>query len=253
MRSDGWTLICLTVFGNWASKEVNKLKWGQWGGVLIQRSFKKRKGHWGCVCTEERPCEDSEKAAICRPRREASGARKLDKEPLAFKTVRNTFLLFLPQSLRKSVRVALRCGFSGGASGDDLPANAGDLRDVGSASPGSGRFSGGGNGNPLQYSYLENPVDREAWQAAVLGVTNSLTWLKQLSMHACTHACTALSWLIYSLTDDFFPRTFYEIETSGSVNESVLRTMTNHCSKANARLNFLAPLWMQRLFLVLEH
>ena len=147
MRSDGWALICLTVFGNWASKEVNKLKWGQWGGVLIRRRFfKTRNGHWGRVCTEERPCKDSEKAAICRPRREASGARKLDKEPLAFKTVRNTFLLFMSRSLWKSVRVALRLGFSGGASHNDLPANAGDLRDVGSASPGSGRFSGGGHG-----------------------------------------------------------------------------------------------------------
>ena len=46
------------------------------------------------------------------------------------------------------------------------PANAGDVRDVGSV-PGSGRSPGGGHGNPLQYSYLENPMDRGAWQAAV--------------------------------------------------------------------------------------
>ena len=71
------------------------------------------------MCIEERPREDSEKAAICRPRREASGARKLDKEPLALKTVRNTFLLFMSRSLWKSVRVALSWGFSGGASGKE--------------------------------------------------------------------------------------------------------------------------------------
>ena len=46
------------------------------------------------------------------------------------------------------------------------------------------KLSGEGNGNPLQYSCLENPVDRGAWWAAVHGVTQSWTGLKQLSMHA---------------------------------------------------------------------
>ena len=44
---------------------------------------------------------------------------------------------------------------------------------------------GEGNDNPLQYSCLENPVDREVWWAAVHRVAQSRTWLKQLSMHAC--------------------------------------------------------------------
>ena len=56
----------------------------------------------------------------------------------------------------------------------NLPANSGDLRDTGSV-PGSGRFPGGGNGNPLQYSSWENPVERGAWQATVNGVTKSQT------------------------------------------------------------------------------
>ena len=43
---------------------------------------------------------------------------------------------------------------------------------------GLGRFSGEGNGNPLQYSCLENPMDRGAWQAAVHGVTKSQTRLR---------------------------------------------------------------------------
>ena len=42
-----------------------------------------------------------------------------------------------------------------------------------------------GNGNPLQYSYLENSMERGAWWAAVHGVAQSWTWLKQFSMHAC--------------------------------------------------------------------
>ena len=52
------------------------------------------------------------------------------------------------------------------------PANAGDTRDAGLI-PGSGRSPGGGNGNPLQYSYLENPTDRGAWKATVYGVAKS--------------------------------------------------------------------------------
>ena len=51
----------------------------------------------------------------------------------------------------------------------NLPASAGDIRDTGSI-PGSGRSPGGGQGNPLQYSCLENTMDREDWRATVLGL-----------------------------------------------------------------------------------
>ena len=57
------------------------------------------------------------------------------------------------------------------------PADAGDIRDAGSI-PGSGRSPGGGNCNPLQYSYLENPMDRGAWWATVHGVAKSWIRLK---------------------------------------------------------------------------
>ena len=50
------------------------------------------------------------------------------------------------------------------------PANAGDIRDA-SSIPGSGRSPGDGHGNPLQYSCLENPMDREVWRVTVHGVT----------------------------------------------------------------------------------
>ena len=59
----------------------------------------------------------------------------------------------------------------------NLPANAGDVRDAGSI-PGSGRSPREGNGTPLQYSCLENPMDRGAWWATVPGVTKSWTQLK---------------------------------------------------------------------------
>ena len=54
------------------------------------------------------------------------------------------------------------------------PASAGDASDVGSI-PGLRKSPGEGNGNPLQYSYLGNPVDRGAWQATVHGVAKSWT------------------------------------------------------------------------------
>ena len=61
------------------------------------------------------------------------------------------------------------------------PASAGDIIDV-SSIPGSGRSPGGGHSNPLQYSCLENPMDRGNWQAAICGVSKSWTWLKWLSV-----------------------------------------------------------------------
>ena len=55
-------------------------------------------------------------------------------------------------------------GFPGGTVIKNLPADAGDTRDS-ALMPGLGRFPGGGNGNPLQYSFLGNSLDRGAWQA----------------------------------------------------------------------------------------
>ena len=60
-------------------------------------------------------------------------------------------------------------GFPGGSVVQNLPGEAGDAADMGSI-PGPGRCPGEGNGNRLQYSYLENPTDRGSWQASVHGV-----------------------------------------------------------------------------------
>ena len=67
-------------------------------------------------------------------------------------------------------------GFPGGSVVKNPAANAGDTRDMGLI-PELGRSPGEGNGNPLQYSRLENPMDRGAWWAVVLGVANSQTQL----------------------------------------------------------------------------
>ena len=65
------------------------------------------------------------------------------------------------------------------------PANAGDIRDTGLI-PRSGRSPGRGHGNPLQYSCLENPMDRRAWWATVHGVAESDMTQATAPHDACT-------------------------------------------------------------------
>ena len=82
------------------------------------------------------------------------------------------------------------------------PANAGDTGDLGSI-PGLERCPRGEHGNLLQYSCLENPMDRGAWRAIVHRVAKSRTQLKRLSTHAHTHnlALTSPSFL-FLINDD---------------------------------------------------
>ena len=75
-------------------------------------------------------------------------------------------------------------GFPGGSVGEESTCNAGDAGDSGSI-PGLGRSLAEGHSNPLQYSCLENPMDRGAWQAAVHSAAKRWTTLNWLSMHAC--------------------------------------------------------------------
>ena len=73
--------------------------------------------------------------------------------------------------------------FPGGSDGKVFAYNAGDLGSI----PGSGRSPGEGNVNPLQYSRLENHIDRGAWQATVHGVAKSQTRLSDFT-HSLTHS-----------------------------------------------------------------
>ena len=77
-----------------------------------------------------------------------------------------------PLSLKKLPSLPF-LGFLGGSDGKESTCNAGDLSSV----PGLGRSPGEGNGNPLQYSCLENSMDRGAWQATVHEVAKSQTRL----------------------------------------------------------------------------
>ena len=76
-------------------------------------------------------------------------------------------------------------GSPAGSVVKNLPANAGDVSSI----PEPERSPRGGHGNPLQYSCLENPMDRGPWWATVGGVAQSQTQLKSLSTHTHTHVC----------------------------------------------------------------
>ena len=72
---------------------------------------------------------------------------------------------------------------SAGSDGEESACNAGDP----GAIPGSGRPPGRGNGNPLQYSCLENPIDREAWRVIVHGVAELDRTERLTHMHTSSH------------------------------------------------------------------
>ena len=99
--------------------------------------------------------------------------------------------------------------FPGGSDGKESACNAGDPGLI----PGSGRTSGEGNGNPLQYSCLENPMDGGAWRATVHGVVESETteWLHfhflfffsfiyLFSLQYCSGFCHILTWIRHRYT-----------------------------------------------------
>ena len=90
------------------------------------------------------------------------------------------------------------------------PANAGGIIDSGSI-PGQGRSPGGGHGNPLQYSCLENPMDRGAWRATVHRVTRSWTRLKQLSTYAWVTNTNTLRGHMWETNSSTIPSVFIKI------------------------------------------
>ena len=84
------------------------------------------------------------------------------------------FLLGEDPLAKDRLPIPVFLGFLGGSDGRESTCNAGDLGWI----PGSGRSPGEGNGNPLQYSCLENPMDRGAWRATVHRVEKSRTRLR---------------------------------------------------------------------------
>ena len=88
-------------------------------------------------------------------------------------------LLMLLHQINIKGHTITACLVSGGSDGKVSVYNAGDL----GSSPGLGRSPGEGNGNPLQHSCLENPMDRGTWWAKVHGVAESQTGLERLIRH----------------------------------------------------------------------
>ena len=121
---------------------------------------------------------------------EKCGSPTLSRGPIAHPDLYATNFHFV-QMPDLGVSYSSSLGLPGGANGKELVANAGDTRDVGSI-PGSGRSPAGRHGNPLQYSCLENPMDRKAWRATVHRVTKSQTRLQRLSTRACILAIEPL-------------------------------------------------------------
>ena len=109
--------------------------------------------------------------------------------------------------------------FLGGSEGKASAFNAGDLGSI----PGWGRSPGEGNGNPLQYSYLENPMDGEAWWATVHGVTKSQTWLSDFPFTSTLYAFEGFFF--------FFKEVLYKI---ASPKQKMLLAFTQYllCTKS---------------------
>ena len=117
----------------------------------------------------------------------------------------------------------LKSAFLGGASSKEPACQCRDIRDAGSI-PGLGRSPEREHGNPIQYSWLENPMDRGAWRAAVHGVAESQTWLS-----ACAHTHTHThQWYTYvnpnlSIHSSTFPLGVHMFVFSEFVYISVLQ------------------------------
>ena len=90
------------------------------------------------------------------------------------------YIMFRRRQYVQQKLTVLTQGFPGHAVVKNMPASAGEARDL-------GRFPGEGDGNPLQHSRLENPMDRGAWWATVHGVAKNQTRLKRLSTDACSN------------------------------------------------------------------
>ena len=82
----------------------------------------------------------------------------------------------MPENSLKRSKQNSKMGLPRWLTGNEFPSSSGATGDEG-LNPGSGRSPGGGNGNPLQYSCLEKPMDRGAWWATVHGVPKSQTQL----------------------------------------------------------------------------
>ena len=123
----------------------------------------------------------------------------------------------------------------------NLPANVGDARDAGLI-PGSGGSPGGGHGNPLQFSCLENPKDRGAWRATAHQIM-SQTQLKWLSIHACMHAVSGVPFCYKPTKIEDMKAEITKHKRSFSKDLKVLRKLSFSCEgMSQVRMDWLCSL-----------
>ena len=133
--------------------------------------------------------------------------------------------------------------------GKESSCNAGDVDSI----PGSGRSPGGGHGNPLQYSCLQNPTARGAWWATVHGVTKSQQWLKWLRCTSTYTSCniTLMHTLFFLLLKIMFRQLICWTNTSLFQERYVsFRYFIGHSIPRSYLLFFLFPM---KLYWVSTH
>ena len=139
------------------------------------------------------PCGHKDACSLGSPQNKQEGPGK----GFVFLAERNTMRMFF------FFPVGRLWGFLGDSDGKESACNVGDLGSI----SGLGRSTGKGNGSPLHYSCLENPMDRRAWRAAVHGVTKSQTRLSDSHTHTeegysfCIFHCLGSTVDVFHLVD----------------------------------------------------
>ena len=114
-------------------------------------------------------------------------------------------------------------GLPGGSDGKESACSAGDPGSI----PGSGRYAGEGNGNPLQYSCLENPLDRGAWQATVCGVAKSRTRLSNFTLIGMVLNWTFSNKKFHKSKTLFWKKGFSQHVLSFPIQNNYIKPVTN--------------------------
>ena len=122
----------------------------------------------------------------------------VDKYIINFQEILPTFQNCIPENTCYLGFSFLWKGFPGGSVLENPPASAGDAGDVGSI-PGSGRVPREGNGNPLWYSCLEDPMDRGTWRATVHGVTKELDLTEHIGSQVSSSKNTICKYIYISI------------------------------------------------------
>ena len=138
-------------------------------------------------------------------------------------------------------------GFPGGASAKEPACQRRRCRRHTGSIPGLGRSPGEGHGTPLQYSSLENHMDRRAWWATVHTVAQSWTWLKWLSMHAW-------SWIFFLPWRNLHPsksvvssRAWTSTECCRNSKEAIEPNLRDHrSSRKEIKLDGRGAAWLQK-------